>query len=81
MTAPPEHLLRRAWAICRCRKWPATYEATMQDPLRAKLVAACATGLATKARSRTSPARSASLPAHQQPGFVDHKRAAAGDFD
>lgn len=110
-----EDELRAAWAICRVSNWPDTFEATMQDAMRARLVDLVASGLASKrnAASCATPAhppgsvisvcrvldvacleirpsrRCANCshkPAPQRPftyppGFVDRKRAAAGDRD
>ena len=74
MNTPADPLLRRAWALCRTRRWPATYEATMADPLRAKLVAACATGIAQKARQTPAAAQRAA----PRPGALMSPAKASG---
>jgi len=83
--------LRTAWSACRRRTWPTTFEDAMADAQCARLVRLQA-WLTTRA-GKTKPApvqptttlvpapapqpRFAALP----PGYVDHKRAAAGDRD
>ena len=80
--------LRAAWAACRLRTWPQTFEATMADPTRARLVrlhaghqARCA-AKPTQGAPTAAPNRSPApfIPSYP-PGYVDHKRAAAGDRD
>lgn len=50
-----EDELRAAWAKCRNKQWPDTFEQTMQDPLRARVVDTVASGLANKPRPSTQP--------------------------
>jgi hypothetical protein len=40
--------LRAAWAKCRNSMWPATFEETMADPSRARVVEVVAHGMARK---------------------------------
>lgn len=48
--------LRAAWHVCRTKHWPDTFEETMQDPLRARIVETVATGLARKRAPDSRPA-------------------------
>lgn len=83
-TAPAytDEQLRAAWAACRLR---CTFEEAMADPVRARLVRLNAWHLAHP-NHRRQPAR-APVPQPRRlfvappPGFVDCKRAAAGDRD
>lgn len=87
--AQGEDALRLAWQRYRLPSWPATFEETMLDGTRAQLVRMHARHLA-----RPSPVPAAVPAANQRtctakvprlfsppPGYVDHKRAAAGDLD
>jgi hypothetical protein len=40
--------LRAAWNVCRASSWPATFEETMADPLRSRVVHLVAAGRARK---------------------------------
>lgn len=75
--------LRAAWAACRRPTWPASFEQAMADQTCAALVRLQA-WLATRARSavivRYAPKRRSRITTLPD-GFVDHKRAAAGDRD
>lgn len=104
--------LRAAWAKCRNRHWPDTFEETMKDPLRARVVDMVASGLARKRQAlqptgtlevpvcrihetpceEVRPSRRCANCPHRPPppkprqfaappGYVDRKRAAAGDRD
>lgn len=91
---PTEAQLRAAWARIRRATWPATFEASMQDAICAALVRMNAlhppapirhvsSGPAAPLAAATPtqlPARRVA-PAVPPPGYVDHKRAAAGDRD
>lgn len=76
--------LRAAWTACRRPAWPRTFEEAMADTVYAALVrhrAWRAAHPATPAIVRR-PAPTARPPLLQMPaGWVDHKRAAAGDRD
>lgn len=85
----PEDQLRAAWSQVRRADWPDTFEEAMADPVRMRLVRMTAlhpTPLAPVAdrrelRTLTSlPPRWQTLP-RPRVGYVDHKRAAAGDRD
>ncbi len=87
--------MHKAWRLLRRPCWPDTYEATMQDPMRARLVQMYAHHLALAAalpecpavvrctprvpERRTQPATPILFRPH--PTVVDRKRAAAGDRD
>ena len=83
--------LRHAWAQARLRSWPATYEETMVDAARSRLVRLAALRLArgervgasavVKRRPVVRPDLHAppSSPAPSLPAHMDRKRAAAGD--
>jgi hypothetical protein len=104
-----EEQLRAAWAKCRTKLWPDTFEETMKDPLRARVVDVVASGMAKK-RPVVAPPATLDRPTcriHQSncdevrasrrcanctlrppprmphfqppPGYVDRKRAAAGE--
>lgn len=79
--------LRHAWQQCRLQAWPASFEATMADPTRARLVRLHAGLLARRfmrvaqAAVRRGPTPSPAVPHAHPPGYIDHKRAAAGDRD
>jgi hypothetical protein len=47
--------LRTAWEKCRNERWPATFEETMTDSLRARMVEMVASGLAHKRPPATQP--------------------------
>jgi hypothetical protein len=93
--APTENELRAVWLTMRRDTWPATFEETMQDPTRSRLVMLAAKhppralrkGFTTSAPAMplqgatTRPqAPRCALP-HHAPAAYDRKRAAAGDFD
>lgn len=75
----PDTLLRQAWAQRRRASWPATYEATMDDPVLAVVVRIEAGLLSRRInplpRYGTRRATRTPLP---RPIF-DRKRAAAGE--
>ncbi|MDP3625041.1 MAG: hypothetical protein Q8S12_00475 [Hydrogenophaga sp.] len=82
--------MRRAWRMFRLPSWPATFEQTIEDPLRLRLVQMHAHRLAKLRAAAPCPApvrvperRSQALPSIRPTpaGYVDHKRAAAGDRD
>ncbi len=84
--------LRQAFAVCRARSWPHTFEEAMADDTRARLITACAHGLHNNAARRAqaaahgAPVSQAPLVAHwpprrATPAMFDRKRAAAGDRD
>lgn len=78
-----EDELRAAWAVCRNRYWPDTYEETMKDPERARLVDIVASGRANKVTTpakRPAPALSR-FSLRPPPGYVDLKRRASGERD
>lgn len=56
-----EDELRAAWAKCRSTRWPATFEETMQDPMRARVVDVVASGMARK-RDVTQPPATLDMP-------------------
>jgi hypothetical protein len=64
--------LRAAWRVCRTRSWPETFEETMEDPLRARLVRTTAAGLARK-RSPAPAAGSLDEPACNYHGTACHE--------
>lgn len=75
--------LRAAWASCRRATWPETFEEAMANQMCAALVRLQAWRTARRPAGYIAPApaprriRVTVLP----PGFIDHKRAAAGDRD
>lgn len=78
----PDTLLRQAWAQRRRTNWPATYEATMTDPVLAVVVRIHAGLLARRITPlprtpRYGTAHTTRTPT-QRPIF-DRKRAAAGE--
>lgn len=80
--------LQAAWARLRHRAWPATLAETLQDPARESLLLGMARRIAYQRRYPAAPARQPTrcaprvAPLHSPPpGWVDHKRAAAGDRD
>ena len=84
-----EEDMRTAWRMFRLPSWPATFEQTIEDPLRLRLVQMHAHRLAclrseapcpapVRVPDRRGPPISSFRPG---PGYVDHKRAAAGDRD
>lgn len=85
--------LRLAWRVCKLRTWPATFEEAMEDATYSRLVRLHAWHIAHPSKKR-QPAAAAPGAAHcpaapaprpqlpsRPPGYVDHKRAAAGDRD
>ena len=83
---PTDEQLRAAFALCRSRRWPLSFEEAMSDPLRARLVRVCALGQMRKRMTGQRPAAPAKATTVQptpwsRPGYVDCKRAAAGDRD
>lgn len=71
--------LRAAWAALHIQQWPADFAATMQDPIRARLVRIYATHKAnTRATCKAWPLSTRSTALRRA---VDCKRAAAGDRD
>jgi len=78
-TDMPDTLMRQAWQQRRRNGWPATFEATMNDPVLARVVRIHA-GLLER-RSKPMPrygtAHAARTPS-ARPTF-DRKRAAAGE--
>lgn len=80
--------LRAAWLVCKLRTWPATFEEAMADAQYSRLVR-------LNARRIDQPCKPAPLDPYGRwaalttrprfapppPGWVDHKRAAAGDRD
>lgn len=83
-----EHL-QAAWRHVRANGWPDTLDEALQDPSRGPAVRAYAKVLARRAtrpcapEPRPAPRCAAPLPPLHSPppGWVDHKRAAAGDRD
>lgn len=78
-----EHL-EAAWRALRRPAWPDTLAATMQDPARAHLLMGYARTLARRTHPMAPcppPPRRAVAALSLPPGWVDHKRAAAGDRD
>lgn len=83
--------LRQAWVQARLCSWPATYEETMADAARSRLVRLSALRLARGERvgaptvvKRPPVVRPdlhalPALPAPSLPAHLDRKRAAAGD--
>jgi hypothetical protein len=83
----PESQLRAAWARLHRDTWPATFEGAMADAVLSRLVRlhALHPAAATPPQAQPEP-RHHTRPAIRPytsppPGFVDHKRAAAGDRD
>jgi hypothetical protein len=84
---PTDEEMRRAWTRCKRETWPATFEEAMADPTLSRLVRITAMHppRAHRVRAvepvRPEPAqRPLPLPGIA-PGYVDRKRAAAGDRD
>lgn len=85
--------LRQAWAQSRLLSWPATYEETMADAARCRLVRLAALRLARGERVGASPVvkhppvvrpdlHAPPAPsAPSLPAHLDRKRAAAGDAE
>ncbi len=85
--------LRAAWAACRPRTWPDTFEETMADPVRAQMVRLHAWHIANPRKVAAEPAARLATPCpapsaapapHRfalthPPGYVDRKRAASGE--
>lgn len=92
-TTITEQNLQAAWNALRRREWPATLAETMQDPARASLLRGYAITLAHRkpvqrfpapvkaATSMRAPCRAPEHHTTQPHGWVDRKRAAAGDRD
>ncbi len=92
-TPVSEEHLQQAWLALHQPAWPATLAETLQDPARCRLVQGYATVLARRsAKARPAapcpvarqPSRCAQPPLPlptPAPGWVDRKRAAAGDRD
>jgi hypothetical protein len=84
--------LLAAWRTCRLPSWPPSFDAAMADPARQRLIVlhawldahprkAKATGTATAPVPCPAPSARPLLFLSHPPGYVDHKRAAAGDRD
>lgn len=82
--------LQAAWLAVRQPSWPATLEEVLQDPTRAPAVRGYASTLARRRCRAASAPRPEPRCAPASPrvpftpplrGWVDHKRAAAGDRD
>lgn len=83
--------LRAAWRRYKLRSWPATFEEAMADPVCSRLVRLHAAHIAHPSTTPgaipgpTVAPGAAPTPrprfAAPPPGWVDHKRAAAGDRD
>lgn len=92
---PTEAQLRAAWARIRRHTWPATFEDSMKDaicaalvrmnalhpPAPARHVSSVAAAPAPAAAHPSAAPRRMPMPVAPPPGYVDHKRAAAGDRD
>lgn len=86
---PTQQQLRDAWTRLHRSTWPATFEEAMADPLLGRLVRMTALHPPPAVRQVTGAAAGLPLavlaqvrePRPPQPGFVDMKRAAAGDRD
>jgi hypothetical protein len=94
---PTENELRAVWRAMRRDTWPATFEETMQDPTRSRLVLLAAKhppralrkGFTTSApamplegaTTRPQAPRCAPPYPRHAPAAYDRKRAAAGDRD
>ncbi len=78
-----EEHLQAAWRALRRPAWPATLAETMQDEARARLLMGYARTLARRPcrMAPCPPPRRAIATPNLPPGWVDHKRAAAGDRD
>ncbi len=82
-----EEHLQAAWRALRRPNWPATLAETLQDRARASLLRGYARTLARRGLARPAatpaPRAATALPPYHAPapGWVDHKRAAAGDRD
>lgn len=78
----PEPLLRQAWGQRRRADWPASYEATMANPLLALVVRIHAGLLARRIAAATPAPRYGTRPSVRLPTprpTFDRKRAAAGE--
>ena len=87
--------LRAAWVVVKRESWPPTFEAAMEDATYSRLVRLHAWILANPSKQRHAapppdsrcPAAAAPTPTPRPfvltspPGYVDRKRAAAGDRD
>lgn len=75
--------LRAAWTACRRSTWPRTFEEAMADTICAALVRHHAWRAAHPKPAIVRRPAPAARPRVMQtpPGWVDHKRAAAGDRD
>lgn len=86
--AESDHL-EAAWRALRHPAWPGTLAETMKDPARAHLIRGYARTLARSAAKKRKPAPApaprcaAPAAAFRTPaaGWIDRKRAAAGDRD
>ena len=94
---PQDHFtdeqLRQAWTQARRHSWPATYEETMADAARSRLVRLAAMRVARGEHVGEPPVVKRPpvvrpdlhappvLPAPSLPAHLDRKRAAAGDHD
>jgi hypothetical protein len=75
--------LRAAWCVCKLPTWPASFEEAMADQLYSRLVRLNAGHLEQPRPAMVRPLmppRRMFLPPLPA-GWVDHKRAAAGDRD
>jgi hypothetical protein len=79
--------LRAAWRIYKLPTWPATFEEAMADELLSRLVRLHASHMVHPRRAAApTPCPRPAIGAQRHftalpPGWVDHKRAAAGDRD
>ena len=88
---PDDAALRRAWQLYKLDCWPATFEETMRDSVRAQLVRLHAHHMDKPAPAPAAPPTARIAPRASTvhaprlrplpPGYLDHKRAAAGDRD
>jgi hypothetical protein len=79
---PTEQQLQAAWLVCRRPGWPISFDETMRDPTRSRLVRLTALHPPpTEPRRVETPARTAWLPRKTTAPAFDCKRAAAGDRD
>lgn len=88
-TTPTDEDLRTTWAELRRSQpaWPTTFEATMADPVRSRLVRIAAIRAAQGHRVCALPIEPTRRPPVVNPGIsvrpldLDRKRAAAGERD